>query len=173
MEHNAYHLLRAICCSIFKELLSFYNRQSNCKHLVLMFDAQEHSKSCISKQYVRFLCFRGRIRHPLEGDELNAIFQEGFMAVIGLKEMLLIAPQIGPGTPPHHVSTLIITLNREKKISGSEAKQTWKDNLQKRKDNLVSQLLCHISTKHGTTYAACYWYQPFLLNQPKLFPAKS
>lgn len=44
------------------------------------------------------------------------------MAVIGLKEMLLIAPQTGPGTPPHHVSTLTITLNREKKISGSEAK---------------------------------------------------
>jgi len=35
--------------------------------------------SCISEHYVHFLCFRDRIRHPLEGDELPAMFLEGLM----------------------------------------------------------------------------------------------
>lgn len=47
-----------------------------------------------------FLCFRGCIRHPLEDDEPTAIFLEGFMTVPGFEEVLLNAPQIGPGVGP-------------------------------------------------------------------------
>lgn len=53
MEDNAYHYLRTICCSIFKELLSFYNKQPNCKHLVLMFDDQKQSKPEVYFRAVR------------------------------------------------------------------------------------------------------------------------
>lgn len=53
MGDNAYHHPRTMCFSIFKELLSLYNRQSDCKHLVLMFDDQKHSKSEV---YFRTVC---------------------------------------------------------------------------------------------------------------------
>lgn len=101
---------------------------------------------CISEQYVSFLCFRGCTRHPLEGDELTAIFLEGFMTVPRFKELLLNAPQIGPGVRP--IDTLTKSL-----WTGERGFQDLKPN---KSGNEEEGQLDKSTTSYKTTEHVCW-----------------